>query len=51
MLVRIDTKNWCGNYNSRVVRFNSRLHLDNYLRVCYSNEITSKVIGVEILEQ
>ena len=51
MLVRIDTKNWRGNYNSRVVRFNSEQHLDNYLKVCYSNEITSKVIGFEILEQ
>ena len=51
MLVRIDTKNWRGNYNSQVVRFNSQLHLDNYLRVCYSNEITSKVIGHEILDQ
>lgn len=51
MLVRIDTKNWRGNYNSRVVRFSNEQHLDNYLRVCYSNEITSKVIGVEILDQ
>ena len=51
MLVRIDTKNWRGNYNSHVVRFNTRQHLDNYLRVCYANEITSKVIGFEILDQ
>ena len=51
MLVRIDTKNWLGNYNSLVVRFNSEQHLDNYLKVCYANEITSKVIGIEILEQ
>jgi len=51
MLVRIDTKNWRSNYNSHVVRFNSQQHLDNYLRVCYSNETTSKVIGHEILEQ
>lgn len=50
MLVRIDTKNYRGNCNSNVVRFNSQLHLDNYLRVCYRNEATSKVIGVEILE-
>ena len=50
MLVRIDTKNWLGNYNSHVVRLNSQKHLDNYLRVCYSNEITSKVIGHEILQ-
>ena len=51
MLERIDTKNLRGNYNSRVGRFNSEQHLDNYLRVCYSNEITSKVIGHEILDQ
>ena len=51
MLVRIDTKHWTGQYQSRVVRFNSERHLDNYLRVCYANEITSKVIGFEILDQ
>jgi hypothetical protein len=50
MLVRIDTKNWRGNYNSRVVRFSHERHLGNYLKVCYANEITSKVIGIEILE-
>lgn len=50
MLVKIDTKSWLGNYNSSVVRFNSQMHLDNYLRVCYRNEAASKVIGVEILE-
>ena len=51
MLVRIDTKNWRGNYNSRVVRFNNEQHLSNYLRVCYRDEATSKVIGHEILER
>jgi hypothetical protein len=51
MLVRIDTKNWRGNYNSHVVRFNSERHLSNYLRVCYRDESTSKVIGHEILER
>ena len=56
MLVRIDTKNWRGNYNSRVVRFNSRRHLDNYMAKALgnqvgNNEITSKVIGFEILDQ
>ena len=51
MLVRIDTKNWRGNYNSRLVRFNNEQHLSNYLRVCYRDEATSKVIGHEILEQ
>jgi len=51
MLVRIDTKNWRGNYSSTVKHFTSQQHLDNYLGKCYSNEITSKVIGHEILEQ
>ena len=50
MLVRIDTKNWLGNYNSLVVRFNSEQHLNNYLNVCYRDESRSKVIGTEILE-
>ena len=49
MLVRIDTKNWLGNYNSRVVRFSNEHHLNNYLKVCYRDESTSKVIGHEIL--
>ena len=56
MLVRIDTKNWRGNYNSRVVRFNSHQHLDNYMAKALANQvgnnvITSKIIGHEILEQ
>lgn len=51
MLVRIDTKNWLGNYNSRVVRFNNQDHMDNYMRVCHQDESKSKVIGISILEQ
>ena len=55
MLVRIDTKNWLGNYNSNVKHFQDQRHLDNYLRKCYSNQvgnnvINSKIIGVEILQ-
>ncbi len=50
MLVRIDTKNWLGNYNSNVKHFQDQHHLDNYLRKCYSNEISSKVIGISILQ-
>ena len=49
MLVRIDTKNWLGNYNSNVVRFNSEDHLNNYLNVIYSKG-TSKVIGIHYLQ-
>jgi len=55
MLVRIDTKNWLGNYNSTVKQFTNQQHLDNYLGKCYSNQvgnnvINSKIIGVEILQ-
>ena len=51
MLVRIDKKNWRGNYNSHVVRFNSEQHLDNYLRFMSKHELESKIIGHKILEQ
>ncbi len=50
MLVRIDTKNWLGNYNSTVKHFTGQQHLDNYLSKCYSNEMSSKVIGISILQ-
>jgi len=55
MLVRIDTKNWLGNYNNTVKQFQNQQHLDNYLSKCYSNQvgnnvINSKIIGVEILQ-
>jgi len=50
MLVRIDTKNWFGSYNSRLVRFNDQDHMDNYMRVCHRDESQSKVIGISILE-
>lgn len=50
MIVRIDKKNWLGNYTSSVKHFNNEKHLDNYLNKCYSNELTSKVIGIQIIE-
>jgi len=50
MLVRIDTKNWLGNYNSTVKQFTNQQHLDNYLSKCYSNEGTSKIIGITTLQ-
>lgn len=50
MLVRIDTKNWLGNYNSRIIRFQNQKHLDNYLRKCSRNEGSSKVIGITNLQ-
>ena len=54
MLVRIDTKNWRGNYNSRLVRFNNQQHLDNYMAKALAsqvgnNVINSKIIGLEIM--
>ncbi len=56
LLVRIHTKNWLGNYNSRVVRFNDQQHLDNYMAKALANQvgnnvINSKIIGHEILDQ
>ena len=50
MLVRIDKKNWLGNYSSRVQLFNSESHLNNYLRFMSKHEIESKIIGHEVLE-
>ena len=50
MRVRIDTKNWMGNYNSRVQTFNGESHLNNYIRFMGHHEIYSKIIGVEVLE-
>ena len=50
MKVRIDSKNWLGNYSSRVKVFNGESHLNNYLRFMSNREIESKIIGVTILE-
>ena len=48
MLVRIDTKNWRGNYNSRVVRFNSQQHLDNYMTKALANQVGNNVINMVV---
>jgi len=50
MLVRIDKKNWLGNYSSRVQLFNSESHLNNYLRFMSKHELESKIIGHEVLQ-
>ena len=50
MKVRIDTKNWLGNYSGRIQIFESERHLKNYLRFMSDHEIYSKIIGFEILE-
>ena len=44
-LVRVDTKNWLGNYNSTVVLFNNDRHMSNYLDKIIASH-TSKLIGV-----
>lgn len=49
MKVRIDTKNWLGNYGSRVKEFENQRHLDNYLAKANKDHSRSKIIGVEIL--
>jgi hypothetical protein len=50
MKVRIDTKNWMGNYNSTIKTFNGEGHLNNYLRFMGKHQIESKIIGVEVLD-
>jgi hypothetical protein len=50
MLVRLDKKNWLGNYSSRVQLFQSQSHLDNYLRFMSKHELESKIIGHEVLQ-
>jgi hypothetical protein len=50
MLVRIDKKNWLGNYSSRVQLFQSQSHLDNYLRFMSHHQLESKIIGHEVLQ-
>ena len=50
MTVQIDTKNWRGNYNSKIKEFNNYTHLNNYLNKCNRDETTSKIIGVTILK-
>ena len=49
MIVRVDTKNWLGNYHSNVIHVNSDKHLENYLNVIRAKN-TSKLIGYEILQ-
>jgi len=47
-LIRIDTKNWLGNYHSNVVLFHNDNHLSNYLdKIIKSN--TSKLIGYSVI--
>lgn len=50
MLVRLDKKNWLGNYSSRVQLFQSQSHLDNYLRFQMERNVETKIIGHEILQ-
>lgn len=55
MLVRIDKKNWLGNYSSTVKQFQDQRHLSNYMAKALANQagnnvINSKIIGHEILQ-
>ena len=50
MRVRIDIKNWMGNYDSKIKTFNDEGHLSNYLRFMRNHEIYFKIIGVEVLD-
>lgn len=49
--VRINRKNWLGNYTYSVKDFYGKKHMDNYLSKCFENETTSKIIGIEILTE
>ena len=49
MLVRLDTKNWLGKYNSRVQYFQGERHLSNYLAYMAKREYAAKIIGHEII--
>lgn len=50
MKVRIDIKNWSGNYRSYVRDFNDERHLNNYLNKANKDHSMSKIIGVEVID-
>jgi hypothetical protein len=50
MIVRIDKRNWNGRYTSTVQHFICRGHLNNYLAYMAKREATTKVTGVEVLQ-
>ena len=50
MIARIDKRNWTGRYTSTVRYFQGQRHLDNYLAYMAKREATTKVIGVEVLQ-
>ena len=51
MKVRIDIKNWSGNYRSYVRDFKNERHLNNYLNKANKDHTMSKVIGVEVIDK
>lgn len=51
MKVRIDIKNWSGNYRSYVRDFNDERHLNNYLNKANKDHSMSKIIGVEVIDK
>ena len=50
MIVRIDKRNWTGRYTSTVRHCQGQRHLDNYLAYMAKREATTKVTGVEVLQ-
>ena len=49
MQVRIDTKNWLGNYSTRVLAFRTKNAMTKYISKIEQSD-TSKLIGVHVLD-
>ena len=49
MQVRIDTKNWLGNYSTRVLAFRTKNAMTKYISKIEQSD-TSKLIGVQVLD-
>ena len=49
MQVRIDTKNWLGNYSTRVLAFRTKSAMTKYVNKIEQSD-TSKLIGVHVLD-
>lgn len=51
MKVRLDVKNWLGNYSSSVREFHNERHLSNYLNKANKDHRFFKIIGVEVIDE
>lgn len=49
MQVRIDTKNWLGNYKSNILAFRTKNAMFKYIKKIEANDNT-KLIGVHVLD-